>query len=94
MEENNQTQDQTSDGIREALNDCESKMKQHVVALRQELTDVVPSVKELIEKYPVGSAVTAAGIGLAIGYLIAGGQDKKKDVGRKHDDDGGNDLPF
>ena len=72
MDENNQPQDQTSDDIREAMSDRESKMEQHLGALRQELTDVLPSMRELIKKHPIGSATTVLGIGLVVGYWISG----------------------
>ena len=67
---------QASNGIREALNDRESKIEEHFGALRQELTDVVPSVRELIEKHPIGSAATFLGVGVMMGYLLSGGQRK------------------
>jgi len=60
--------------IHEALNDHESKIEQHLGALRQEFTDIAPSVKEFVEKHPIGTAAAALGVGIVAGYLISGGQ--------------------
>ncbi len=85
MSEKKQKQDQTTDGVQEALSDRESKIEQNLADIRKELTSIVPSVRELIEKRPIGSALTALGAGLLVGYLIAGGQNRRDSEG---------DLPF
>lgn len=74
MDKLNQNQSQTSDEVREALNDHARQIEEHLGALRNELTDMVSPVKEFIGRHPIGSACTALGVGVVLGHLIAGGR--------------------
>ncbi len=76
MDENKQKQNRPSDGVREALDDRARKMEKHMSALRSELTNMIPPVKEIIVKYPISTASITLGAGVVVGYLIAGGKRK------------------
>ncbi len=76
MDEKEQKQNRPSDGVREALNDRARKMEEHMGALRNELTNMIPPVKELIVKYPISTASITLGAGVVVGYLMASGKRK------------------
>jgi len=56
--------------FREALNDGVAQIERHIGGLRNELSNVVPPVKDFIVKHPVGTLTTVLGIGFMIGCFI------------------------
>ena len=72
MEETKQSR--TSNDVREALRERMRHVEQHLDALRREVTGAVSPVKEVVTRHPIGSACTALGLGVALGYLIASGR--------------------
>ncbi len=74
MDKIDQKKRRTSSDVRAALDDRARQIEQHLSALRREVTGMVPPVKDLIVKHPIGSACTVLGIGIALGYLIGGGR--------------------
>jgi len=59
----------STDEIRQQLDDRESSIGHHLSSLRSEFTNLLPQVREIIEKHPIGSVATVLGVGVAIGYL-------------------------
>ena len=81
-EEKNQSQDQASDDSREAVDDRMQKIEEYLGALRRELDNIIPPVREFIVKHPIGSISAILGIGVTVGYLL-GGNHKKKGSNRR-----------
>ena len=74
MDKSNQSQSQTSDEVRDALNEHARQIEEHLGALRSELTGIVSPVKEFIARHPVSSTCAALGVGVVLGHLIGGGR--------------------
>lgn len=74
MEQTDQKKKRTSDTVRDALDERAHQIEKHLSALRRELTGMVPPVKDLIEKHPIGTACTVLGVGVVLGYLIGSGR--------------------
>ena len=74
MDELDQKQNQSNNNVRDALDERARKMEHHLSALRRELTSMVPPVKETIIKHPIGTTTTVLGVGVVLGYLLAGGR--------------------
>ncbi|MCY4172371.1 MAG: hypothetical protein OXE59_11140 [Bacteroidetes bacterium] len=70
----NQDQKPNSRDLRSSLNDGVEKIDKHIRELRQEISNVVPPVKDFMVKHPVGTLSTVFGIGFVIGCFIAGSQ--------------------
>ncbi len=79
MKEKNNNQTGTN-GVHEAIRDRESRIDQNIGELRKELTELLPSMREFIEKHPMGSAGSVLAAGLVVGYWIAGR--KRKGISR------------
>lgn len=69
-----QKKKRTSSDVRAALDDRAHQIEQHLGALRREVSGMVPPVKDIIVKHPIGSACAVLGAGVVLGYLIGGGR--------------------
>ncbi len=69
-----QKKKRTSSDVRAALDDRAHQIEQHLGALRREVRGMVPPVKDIIVKHPIGSACAVLGAGVVLGYLIGGGR--------------------
>jgi len=61
----------STDEIRKELGDREASIDHHLSSLRNEFTNILPQVKNIIEKHPIGSAATVLGVGVVLGYLTS-----------------------
>ena len=68
-------QNRTNSDVREALSENARRMEQHLDALRHELISVVPPVREIVTRHPIGSTCAIIGLGMALGYLM--GSDRR-----------------
>ncbi len=68
----NQKKKRTSSDVRAALDERAQQIEKHLSALRREVTNMVPPVKDIIVKHPIGSACAVLGAGVVLGYLIGG----------------------
>ena len=64
-------QSYSTNDVQHALDDCESKIEHHMTSLRNELTKIIPQIKEIVDKHPIGSAATVLGVGVVIGFLAS-----------------------
>ena len=69
-----QKKKRTSSDVRAALDERAHQIEQHLGALRREVRGMVPPVKDIIVKHPIGSACAVLGAGVVLGYLIGGGR--------------------
>ncbi|MCY3630679.1 MAG: hypothetical protein F4065_11400 [Rhodothermaceae bacterium] len=69
-----QKKKRTSSDVRAALDDRAHQIEKHLGALRREVSGMVPPVKDIIVKHPIGSACAVLGAGVVLGYLIGGGR--------------------
>ncbi len=76
MTDTNQIQEQANEEARRALDERMKKMEEYMGILRRELDNLVPPVKEFITKHPIGSISAILGVGVALGYLIGGSQNR------------------
>ncbi len=67
-------QDNSTDDIRQKLDDRESVIEHHLTSLSNELMNILPQVKDIVEKHPIGSVATVLGIGVIMGYLASNSQ--------------------
>ncbi|MCY4224057.1 MAG: hypothetical protein OXF06_04400 [Bacteroidetes bacterium] len=70
MDKTSRDHDPKKTDIREAFNDGVAQIERHIGELRNELSNVVPPVKDFIVKHPVGTITTVLGIGFMIGCFI------------------------
>ena len=74
MDKMDQKKKRTSSDVRAALDERAHQIEQHLGALRREVRGMVPPVKDIIVKHPIGSACAVLGAGVVLGYLIGGGR--------------------
>ena len=74
MDKMDQKKKRTSSDVRAALDDRAHQIEKHLGALRREVSGMVPPVKDIIVKHPIGSACAVLGAGVVLGYLIGGGR--------------------
>lgn len=74
MDKMDQKKKRTSSDVRAALDERAHQIEQHLSALRREVSGMVPPVKDIIVKHPIGSACAVLGAGVVLGYLIGGGR--------------------
>ncbi len=74
MDKMDQKKKRTSSDVRAALDERAHQIEQHLGALRREVSGMVPPIKDIIAKHPIGSACAVLGAGVVLGYLIGGGR--------------------
>ena len=60
----------SSQDLQQALKEKANQIEGHAAALRRELTQFLPTLREIISQRPVTSACTALGAGIGIGIIL------------------------